>query len=164
MNKKEAADYLKVSTRAIERYTSKGRLTPSYEPGRTGPAPVYDRAQLDDLRREMESALTAMPLKRDKPATSDKGDKSKALAIARQAPGDMLVALVAAIEKARSEARPQAPLEAKLTLNLQEASALSGLSRGYLLEAIKGKKLKARIIGRGWRVKRDDLDAYVKKL
>jgi excisionase family DNA binding protein len=76
----------------------------------------------------------------------------------------MLVELVAAIEKARFEARPLAPLEAKLTLNLQEASALSGLSRGRLLDAVHSKKLKAKIIGRGWRVKRDDLDAYVKKL
>jgi excisionase family DNA binding protein len=164
MNKKEAANYLKVSTRAIERYTSKGRLTPAYEPGRTGPAPVYDSTQLDDLRREMETALTAPPVKLDKPAISDKGDTGGALVLSRSGQSAALVELVAAIERARSEARPQAPLEAKLTLNLQEASALSGLSRGYLLEAIKGKKLKARIIGRGWRVKRDDLDSYVKKL
>jgi excisionase family DNA binding protein len=52
----------------------------------------------------------------------------------------------------------------KLTLSLVEASQLSGLSRGHLREAIEAKKLKARIIGRGWRVKRDDLDLYVKKL
>jgi excisionase family DNA binding protein len=45
-----------------------------------------------------------------------------------------------------------------------EAAQLSGLSRGHLREAIDAGKLKARIIGRGWRVKRDDLDAYVKKL
>jgi excisionase family DNA binding protein len=55
-------------------------------------------------------------------------------------------------------------LAAKLTLSLMEASQLSGLSRGHLREAIEEKKLKARIIGRGWRVKRDDLEAYVKKL
>jgi excisionase family DNA binding protein len=52
----------------------------------------------------------------------------------------------------------------KLTLSLVEASQLSGLSRNHLREAIEDRKLKARIIGRGWRVKRDDLDAYVKKL
>jgi excisionase family DNA binding protein len=44
-----------------------------------------------------------------------------------------------------------------------EAAQLSGLSRGHLREAIEEKKLKARIIGRGWRVKRADLDAYVAK-
>jgi excisionase family DNA binding protein len=51
-----------------------------------------------------------------------------------------------------------------LTLSLAEASQLSGLSRNHLRQAIEEKKLKARIIGRGWRVKRDDLDAYVRKL
>jgi excisionase family DNA binding protein len=45
-----------------------------------------------------------------------------------------------------------------------EASQLSGLSRRILRQAIEEKKLKARIIGRGWRVKRADLDAYVMKL
>jgi excisionase family DNA binding protein len=52
----------------------------------------------------------------------------------------------------------------KLTLSLVEAAQLSGLSRGHLRFAIAEKKLKARIIGRGWRVKREDLEAYIKKL
>jgi excisionase family DNA binding protein len=56
------------------------------------------------------------------------------------------------------------PVADKLTLSLIEASQLSGLSRKHLRQAIEDKKLKARIIGRGWRVKRDDLYAYVKKL
>jgi excisionase family DNA binding protein len=56
------------------------------------------------------------------------------------------------------------PVADKLLLKLDEASALTGLSRGILRQAIKDRKLKARIIGRGWRVKRDDLDVYVKKL
>jgi excisionase family DNA binding protein len=51
----------------------------------------------------------------------------------------------------------------KLTLSLIEASQLSGLSRGHLREAIEQKKLKARIIGRGWRMTRAALDAYVAK-
>jgi excisionase family DNA binding protein len=52
----------------------------------------------------------------------------------------------------------------KIILTLAEAAALTNLSRNHLRQAIEEKKLKARIIGRGWRVKRDDLDAYVKKL
>jgi excisionase family DNA binding protein len=55
-------------------------------------------------------------------------------------------------------------LSDKLTLSLTEAALLAGLSRGHLRLAIAEKKLKARIIGRGWRVKREDLEAYVKKL
>ena len=60
--------------------------------------------------------------------------------------------------------KPALSVADKLTLSLMEAAQLSGLSRGHLREAIENKKLKARIIGRAWRVKRDDLDAYVRKL
>jgi excisionase family DNA binding protein len=52
----------------------------------------------------------------------------------------------------------------KPLLKLDEASALTGLSRGILKSAIDGKKLKARIIGRSWRIKRADLDTFVSKL
>jgi len=166
MNKAEAAAYLNVSTRAVERYTAKGKLTPIYEKGRTGLAPIYDKAQLDELKAEM-SVPPAAQVRPDKPDGRDKGDtagKSTALAIPRFSKSESLAEFVAAIEQARMQARPFAPLEAKLTLSLSEASALSGLSRNHLRQAIEDKKLKARIIGRGWRVKREDLDAYVKKL
>ncbi len=166
MNKAEAAAYLNVSTRAVERYTAKGKLTPIYEKGRTGLAPIYDKAQLDSVKAEM-SVPPAIQVKPDKPDTRDKGDaprKSTALAIPRFSKSDSLADFVAAIEQARMQAKPFAPLEAKLTLSLSEASALSGLSRSHLRQAIEEKKLRARIIGRGWRVKRDDLDAYVRKL
>jgi excisionase family DNA binding protein len=52
----------------------------------------------------------------------------------------------------------------KLTLSITEAAALSGLSANHLRAAIKAGKLKARIIGKGYRVKRPDLDAYIKSL
>ncbi len=59
---------------------------------------------------------------------------------------------------------PAVAVENKLTLNLAEAAQLSGLSRQHLREAIRGKKLKAKIIGRGWRMKRSDLESYIQKL
>jgi excisionase family DNA binding protein len=169
MNKQEAADYLDVSTRAIERYTAKGRLTPAYEKGRTGLAPVYDKAQLDELKKEMDTPSPRPVVGVVKPDKLDRRDKAgtgKALALRGLGLGksEALAELIAAIEAARSAARPYAPLEAKLTLNLSEASALSGLSRHHLREAIDAGKLKARIIGRGWRVKRADLETYVRKL
>jgi excisionase family DNA binding protein len=38
------------------------------------------------------------------------------------------------------------------------------LQRATLREAIDARKLKAKIIGRAWRVKRVDLDEYIEKL
>lgn len=63
-----------------------------------------------------------------------------------------------------SKAAVTVPIESKPLLMLDEARALTGLSRNHLLEAIHAKKLKARVIGRAWRIKRSDLDAYLKKL
>lgn len=59
---------------------------------------------------------------------------------------------------------PIVSLADKLTLSLTEASALSGLSRSFLIGAIHENKLKAAKRGRGWNIKRTDLDIYVKKL
>ncbi|ACK74167.1 hypothetical protein PCC7424_5608 (plasmid) [Gloeothece citriformis PCC 7424] len=53
MNKQEAADYLGVSTRAIERYTQKGKLSVKYENAKTRPVAVYDQAELDRLKDEL---------------------------------------------------------------------------------------------------------------
>jgi excisionase family DNA binding protein len=52
----------------------------------------------------------------------------------------------------------------KLTLSLVEAARLSGLSRNHLRAAIEAGDLKAKIIGRGWKVKKKDLESYVTKL
>ncbi len=100
MNKQQAAAYLNVSTRAVERYTSKGKLTPRYEKGRTGPAPVYEQQQLDALKAEMEQAATAPVVQHDKPAKSGKSDKRDALMI-RSGNKTDLAAFIAAIESAR---------------------------------------------------------------
>jgi excisionase family DNA binding protein len=74
------------------------------------------------------------------------------------------VAFLAELEKARRVEPTITDLAHKLTLSLVEAAQLAGLSRGHLRTAIEEKNLKARIIGRGWRVKRADLEAYVGRL
>ncbi len=57
-----------------------------------------------------------------------------------------------------------ADLAHKLTLNLAEAARISGLSTNHLRAAIHNGKLKARIVGRGWKVKPEELRAYVGKV
>jgi len=52
----------------------------------------------------------------------------------------------------------------KLLLTLPEAAALSNLSRAHLRRAIHGESLKAKKLGRGWRIKRADLNVYVSEL
>jgi excisionase family DNA binding protein len=52
----------------------------------------------------------------------------------------------------------------KLTLSIIEAAALAGLSANHLREAIKAGKLKAKIVGRGWKIRPEDLRVYVEKV
>lgn len=80
--------------------------------------------------------------------------------------GERLVAALEALRQSRAvpDCITVADIAHKLMLTLQEASALSNLSRAHLREAIRRGKLKAKIIGRGWRIKRTDLDTYVRAL
>lgn len=59
---------------------------------------------------------------------------------------------------------PAVPIADKVMLTLTDAAALSSLSRGHLTAAIHAGKLKAQILGKGFKIKRSDLDSYVQKL
>ena len=65
---------------------------------------------------------------------------------------------------AKTESQPGVSIADKLLLTLSEAQALTELSKGFLRDAINNGELKAKIIGRSWRVKRSDLDEYIANL
>lgn len=52
----------------------------------------------------------------------------------------------------------------KLLLNITDCRLLTGLSNNFLRDAIKAGTLKAKSIGRGYKVKRQDLNEYVNNL
>lgn len=169
MNKKEAAEYLNVSTRAIERYTAQGKLTPTYEKGRTGPAPVYDQAQLDELKRQMDEAADATQSavkpdktdKADKRDKTDKGDRDGALVLRSGSRAD-LAAFIAALDKARGQSITD--IAAKPLLTRAEAQRYTGLSRELLREAVTSGRVKELKLGRAYRLKRIELDRYIETL
>lgn len=166
MNKKEAAAYLNVSTRAIERYTAQGKLTPIYKKGRTGPAPVYDQVQLDDLKKQMDMAAdathpTVQIDKHDKKDKSDKHDRDSALVLRSGSRAD-LVAFIAALDKARGISI--ADISVKPLLTRAEAQRYTGLSKELLHQAVTSGKVKEIKLGRAYRMKRTDLDAYIEQL
>jgi excisionase family DNA binding protein len=160
MNKTEAAEYLGVSTRALERYTASGKLAAHYERGATGRVLTFDQAELARFKTELETP-------KDKP----RQEPSRALARPDGAKSQATIELLARfIEAAQSgatspdKARPSVPVEAKLLLTLAEAQALTGLSRSTLRAAINSGELKARQIGKAFRIKRADLEKFVGKL
>jgi excisionase family DNA binding protein len=178
LSKQAAADYIGVSVRQLIRLTGKGEVK-HLDKRRDSEATRYSRAELDRYLGKIAPALAATvtadthgtdgtdgtPTNNDNsqalmrrgaesvtPVTFDTGD-------ALDTP-EMRLRMLTAFEAMASPVR----LTDKLMLTLTEAALLSNLSRGHLRAAIGAGKLQAQIIGRGWRVKRSDLDKYVTKL
>ncbi len=96
----------------------------------------------------------------------DSGRDSAALArLPQDGRGAALIAAIVRETLNQAEERKAAPdatqCAAKLLLTLSECQTLTGLSRAVLREAIAAKKLKAKLIGRAWRIKRADLEKYI---
>ena len=176
-NKQEAAAHVGVSVRTLLRLVDQGKLA-HLPKRRPADETLFDVAELDRYRREVAAAAARVVsgvVIPGTPGTLDAPARNQALARRNGrvslAPvtldaGDALDTpamrdrMLAAFEAMASPVR----LADKLTLSLTEAALLSGLSRSHLRAAIAEKKLKARIIGRGFRVKRSDLEVYVTKL
>ncbi len=54
MNKQEAADYLGVSVRALERYVQQGKISVKYEKGKTRSTANFDPTELEAFKAELE--------------------------------------------------------------------------------------------------------------
>jgi excisionase family DNA binding protein len=159
MDKEAAAKILGVSTRTLQRYTTQGKISVTYRHGKTGAEADYDESELQRFKKQQESTTY-------QPAQPAANEQSQALApiqipTTTIAGAERLAAVLELLQQPPN--RQSVPIESKLTLSLIEAATLAGLSRHHLLGAIKEKKLKARKIGRGWRMKRADLDSYIQK-
>jgi excisionase family DNA binding protein len=158
MNKEEAANYIGASVRTLQRLTGAGKIPVSYERGHKGDEARYSQSDLDAFLQSQKPAA----LMRPEVGAGDGATQAMSL-VATHGEASGAAASAALIEAFAQMSAPVRVSE-KFTLSLIEAAQLSGLSRGHLRQAIEAKKLKARIIGRGWRVKREDLEAYIKKL
>jgi ankyrin repeat protein len=115
---------------------------------------LSDDSYLYLLKEELEEMLQSSP------------------GLTAQAADDTVSRLLAALQTMREhldaaqKARSLAPSEIshKLMLTLPEASALSGLPRTHLLEALEAGSLKAQLIKHTWRIPRAELDDYVRRL
>ena len=166
MNKQEAAEFLGVSVRALERYLQQGRIGGHYEKGKTRPTLVFDAASLEAFKAELEQKLyrpAVEPTNPDNPDTALARLSSSESVQSETTESERLAALIDALLEHQSS-RTSTPAHYKLLLTLSEAQELTGLSRSILREAIAQGSLKAKIIGKTWRIKYTDLERYVEKL
>lgn len=155
LDKEQAASFLGVSVRAIERYAKAGKLIPSYQDKSNGGRKAFfDQQQLETLKTEMSQPKTLEPAK-------DDHSQKKSLVTLSSSPG--VVERIATLLENNSN-KTFVPIESKLTLSLAQAVELSGLSRNWLLQAIKLNELKAIKRGKGWNIKRTDLEMYVESM
>ncbi len=151
MNKKEVSEFLGVSVRRVEQFDYDERLgAKTYVKGKTGKEAHWENEAVERLKAELNST-----------DTPDTGLQ------ARSPDARLFVAsLVEALQTQNEQKRKSGlvGIADKPLLKLNEAAALTGLSREILRKAIDSEALKARIIGRAYRIKRTDLDDFVKNL
>ncbi|MHC5726467.1 MAG: helix-turn-helix domain-containing protein [Nostoc sp.] len=170
MNKQEAADFLGVSVRALERYVQQGKISVKYEKGKTRPTANFDQTELEVFKEELNQP-TVKPAFESRQITTEEQPQTGKLVhqsgeITEFGEIGVIDKLSSIIESmlGRGDNQPVVPIADKLLLTIAEAQALTGLSREVLKSAIASGELKAKVIGKGWRVKRSDLEAYIDKL
>jgi excisionase family DNA binding protein len=163
MNKKEAAEFLGCSERAIERYVKAGKISCSYEKGKTRSVAVFDKSELERFKGEGEAVRPAFEVIEPELRQTTTVDQS-GLTILEDEPVGIVgiddISKLSAMVELLLHNQQTKPSE-KLVLTLDDCSQLTGFSRGILREAIATNQLKAKIIGKSWRVRRADLEAYI---
>lgn len=115
---------------------------------------MFDESELEDLKAELEAII-------HKPSIdpSDPDNPDTALAEIDYVPGEYFQLLIDLLLQQK-----RTPPQDKILLTLAEAQSLSGLSREILRASIRDNKLKAKVIGKAWRIKPMDLEEYVRAL
>jgi excisionase family DNA binding protein len=157
MNKEEARNELGISVRSLQRLVQSKKISVTYRRGESGKQEaIFNPEEIENYKRERDAEII-------KPSVATTGDT--ALARSDATTGDTALArnVIETIFNLGLQ-KPTVAIADKPLLKLDEAAALTGLSRQLLRQSIESGKLKGKIIGRGFRVKRDDLDEFIKKL
>lgn len=151
MNKKQVAEELGVSSRSVENYVKRGKLSVRYEKGATSDVAVFDPFEVRRLKAELQSRTALVPqVTRESPEGEARKPENTALAL-RALPSE-------------PSSLPPSELTSKLLLTLAEAALLTGLGRTTLNRARREGKLKAVHIGGSYRFRPDDLRRFIEEL
>jgi hypothetical protein len=162
MNKKEASEILGVSIRLVEKYAAEGRLGKiTYIRGKTGKQAEYNQDAVGKLKAALESPDTALTTNSPN-ARLFVAQLVEAMASREQAHVEAIRGLLSGSSEEPRSASVR--VSEKILLDLKDCRLLTGLSHANLRAAIHSGKLVGKIVGRGWKVKRADLDKFIKNL
>jgi excisionase family DNA binding protein len=157
MNKEEARIALGISVRSLQRLVQSEKISVTYRRGASGKQEViFNPEEIENYKRGRDAVII-------KPALATTSDTALTRIDATTSDTALARNVIETIFNLGLQ-KPVVAIADKPLLKLDEAAALTGLSRQILRQAIEDGKLKGRIIGRGFRVKRADLDEFVKNL
>jgi excisionase family DNA binding protein len=176
MNKEQAAKRLGVSVRTLQRYMSAHRIAFEMHKTKTGEEATFNKDEVARFKRELKegrmTATVSPTITNPSEAVSPTAAApSTALAIFQTAPPAFFEAAPEIFWKrladrlASTQQRSTtttADLAQQITLSEKEAAQLAGLPLSQIRKA--RHQLKSFKTGAGWRIKRGDLDNYIKKL
>ncbi len=183
MNKKEAAEFLGVSEKTVERYKSSGKLSARLKrivgtDGKSRKVLDFNQSDLDRLKRELSGnvvfpeltdghAQTETQTDTDRQTQLDSANfaNNKLSTVGQTQTANLFEMIFKSLETISERNLRASDRFQKLMLTVDEASAVSGLPKAFLDRAIKKDgALKATKIGGRYRIKRQDLDEFINNL
>jgi len=182
MNKKEAAEFLDVSEKTVERYKSSGKLSARLTrivgtDGKSRQVLDFRDTELQRLKQELSGEIifpvvtdrhgqTKTQTDTDRQTQIDKvnAENRESLMLGQTQTVSIISTIFERLETVFDKQMQSSDRAQKLMLSIDEASAVSGLPKSYIRRSIKDRILKAKIIGRSWKIKRTDLDNFVEIL
>jgi predicted DNA-binding protein (UPF0251 family) len=167
MKKADAAKFLDISEKTLERLVKNGEISSKLEKGKTRDIVIFDDEELKVFKEKRESA-------KHRPAFSGSNDSSaqdslsliptKTDNIDRQNQTLSFTPIITALESL-AEAQRMVFLQSKPMLNLSDSALVSGLSVTFLEKAVKDGRLKTFAGLRGSKViRRMDLEKFISEL
>ncbi|MEA5554391.1 helix-turn-helix domain-containing protein [Anabaena cylindrica UHCC 0172] len=165
MNKKEAAEFLGCSERAIERYVKAGKISCRYEKGKTRSIAIFDQPELERFKNEGEAIRPAFEVYEEPRQTTTV--EQSGLAILEDEPVGIVgvddISRLSAMVELLLNGNQLKPNE-KLVLTIDECHQLTGFPREMIRSAIASGQLLGKKIGKSWRVQRVNLEAYINEV
>ncbi len=183
MNKKEAAEFLGLSEKTVERYKSSGKLSARLKrivgaDGKSRKVLDFNESDLERLKGELSGNVVFPELTDGHAQTETQTDTDRQtqldstnfanneLSIVGQTQTANLFEIIFKSFETISERQTEVSNRfQKLMLTVDEAAAISGLPKAFIDRAIKkDSSLKATKIGGRYRIKRQDLDEFINNL
>jgi excisionase family DNA binding protein len=183
MNKKEAAEFLKVSEKTIERYKSAGKLSARMirttgDDGKTRQVLDFKDTELQKLKEELSGEIVFPMVTDGQAQTKTQTDtdrqtqldrlniaNAESLTLGQTQTANLFEVIFKSLETISERQIETSNRFQKLMLTVDEAAAVCGLPKAFINRAIKkDATLKATKIGGRYRIKRQDLNEFINSL